>query len=327
MSEGGINSPSTLYDSPLAYDAPAAYDGGSIITTKTLAELRADLMALLGFAAMAATPPPGMVTLLNLWLNLAQSQQYYRYDVLRNEQWWSWQLAAGERFYHVPVDGTKQLNFRKITWAGISDNGGVAYERWTENTPLTAGSYILALGFDSPVYEVTTAGTTGATEPAWSTTIGDTVTDGTVTYAVRARPQATWSTLVQGIDPVMYSDNSRSMPTHFDVREYLEVWPTPGQPYVVWVKGHMGLKRFTDDAHETTIDPEIVLLFAAAMGKAHYRQPDANNYAQMCARMSAELTAASHGVRRYIPRPSTLGMVDGGAGDFLPLRQPRATWR
>lgn len=334
MSYGGKNGPAIVnngandYDRLIAFDAPVAFDSGLYVhPTKTLAELRADLMALLGFAAMAANPPAGMATLLNLWLNLAQSQQYYRYDALRTEQWWAWQLQAGSRFYDTPIDGTKPLNFRKITWAGLSDNGGVAYSVWTADTALALGQFILTTAGDEMIYEVTVAGTTAPTEPTWPTTVGATVVNGTVTFTARERRASTWMPLVHGIDPLLYTDNARSMPTHFDVREYLEVWPTPDQPYVVWLKGHMGLKRFSEDADEATIDHEIVLLFAAAMGKAHYRQPDSDIYAQMCARMTAELTAASHGTRKYMPRPSTLGMKLEYSNDCAPLPHPKATWR
>lgn len=332
MSYGGKNSPainsvSYYYDRHIAFDAPVAFDGLYVHPTKTLSELRADLMALLGFAAMSATPPPGMTNLLNLWLNLAQSQQYYRYDVLRTEQWWPWQLQAGVRFYDTPIDGNKPLNFRKITWAGLSDNGGVAYRMWTADTALALKEFILIPAGSDLIYEVTVAGTTGPAEPVWPTLAGQTVVNGTVTFTARERHATTWMPLVQGINPVLYTDSSRSIPTHYDVREYLEVFPTPDQPYVLWLKGHMGLKRFSEDTDEATIDHEIVLLFAAAMGKAHYRQPDANNYAQMCARMTAELTAASHGTRRYLSRPSTLGMRSDFCGDDTTWPQPKATWR
>ena len=98
------------------------------------------------------------------------------------------------------------------------------------------------------------------------------------------------------------------MPTAFEVRERLEVWPIPDKTYVLYLKGHMGLQRFTQDTDYCTIDPEVILLFAAAVAKSHYRQPDASIYAQMAARMGQELTGGAHGLTRYIPHEATGGM-------------------
>lgn len=333
---GGSNGPEVIvnggsndYDRDICFDAPVAFDTGIYVyPNKTLAQLRADMMALLGFAAMAASPPPGMSALLTLWLQLAQSQQYYRYSCLRTERWWGWQLSEGKRFYDVPIDCTKALNFRRITGAYIADNGGIPILPWQSTTAFALNDYVHALGNARDlVFKVTTAGTTSGTEPTWPTEAGDTVVDGTVTFTATLPPDTSWHPLRQGIDPLCFTSMDQSMPSNFEVREYLEVWPPPEQPYVVWLKGHMGLRRFTEDADECTIDHEIVLLYAAAMGKAHYRQPDANNYAQMTARMSAELTNASHGITRYVPKPATTGMKPEFRVDDGPWPQPRATWR
>ena len=330
---GGLNGPAIVnggdndYDRSIGFDAPVAYDTGLYVNpSRTLGELRGDLAAMLGMGDMT-TLSAGSIRLFNLWLSLAQSQQYYRYSTLRTLQWFAWQLQPGRRFYDTPIDGTKALNFRQITYAGIADSGGIGMTTWQAATAYTAGQYVLPVNAGELMYEVTVAGTSDAAEPTWPTAIDGTVVDGGVTFTARARPAMTWIPLRQGIDPLDYTAEQHGMPTHFDVGEYLEVWPTPDQPYVVWLKGHIGLKRFTDDADEVTIDHEVVLLFAAAMAKAHYRQPDANIYAQMCERMTRELTAASHGVRRYMPRGNTAGLKPEFSSDEAPWPQPRATWR
>jgi hypothetical protein len=89
---------------------------------KTLATLRRDLMVRLGFAAQADNPPPGMTDLLNSFLIEAQELLYRRYDVLRTERFYSWNLQAGVKFYDINANVetcTKRLDPRKVTWCGV----------------------------------------------------------------------------------------------------------------------------------------------------------------------------------------------------------------
>lgn len=99
--------------------------------SRTLAELRTELMRRLGFSAMTVAPPPGMPELLDSFLQGSQRSLYRQYSVLRTERFYTWQMVVGERFYDL--DGnydangddppcTKRLDPRKITWAGISDS-------------------------------------------------------------------------------------------------------------------------------------------------------------------------------------------------------------
>lgn len=68
---------------------------------ETLAALRRDLLIGLGYAAQAASPPPGMADLLNRFLQRSQNILYKR---LRGtggelERWFLWTMVPGERFY------------------------------------------------------------------------------------------------------------------------------------------------------------------------------------------------------------------------------------
>lgn len=93
---------------------------------RTLATLRKDLLVRLGYAAQAANPPPGMVDLLNSFLIDAQEQLYRRYDVLRTERFFTWNMQKGVRFYDLPDNVetcTKKLDAREITWIGVEHNG------------------------------------------------------------------------------------------------------------------------------------------------------------------------------------------------------------
>jgi hypothetical protein len=334
-SDGGSNGPvivnggADVYDRTIGFDAPVAFDTGLVVQQPvTLAQLRADLMVLLGFATMAGTPPPGMTTTLNLYLRLAQAQLYWRYRQLRTERWWPWQLVAGQRFYDLPVDGVDVLEARRITAAFLADNGGQAASVFAPSTALALNALTLPSTKTGLVYRTTTAGTTGTTEPTWPTAEGQTVVSGTVTFTAIAPPAAVWSPLVAGIPAGDFTLATNGIPTHYEVREYIEVYPAPDKPYLLYLKGHLGLRRFDEDTDYATIDPDPLLLYAAAMAKAHYRQPDANNYATMAQGLIRDLTAGAHTTKRYLPGDDTSGLKVplgfDGAGS-LPL--PRATWR
>lgn len=335
----GLNGPAILnggnnnYDRAVCFDAPVEFDTGLYaFPTKTLAQLREEMMVRMGYAAMLANPPPGMKEELNSYLQTAQEQLYLDYDCMRTERWWAWQLEPGRRIYDTPIDCTKALNFRKITWAGIADNGGTAMQLFAINTAYSLGQFILPTTYNSFVFEVTTAGTTAATEPAWPTTLGATVVSGTVTFTAREPHESTWYPIKQGINPLNYGEPSQDgLPYCFELREFIEIWPAPDKPMVLWIKGHLGLRRFVDDTDVTTIDATPLFLTALANAKDDRGQPGASKYANAAAGMIRNMVAGSHGITRYHPRPSRAGMK-WWAGyydcdDYGPWPQPRATWR
>lgn len=322
-----VNGGSNNYDRAVCFDAPVAMDTGLFVdpTEKTLAALREEMMVRLGYAAMLASPPPGMTEWLNSHLQDAQDQLYYKYSTLHTERWWAWQMQPGKRFYDVPVDCTKYLNFRRLTWAGIADNGGRALRSWMPETAYALGEFVMSdAGLDLE-YEVTTAGTTAAAQPVWPTIVDGTITDGTVTYTARRRNTVRWLSVQQGINPLDYGAPSGGEPTHFDLTDRIEVWPAPTRPMVLWLKGHMGLKRFTEDADVPTLDSRAVFLYALANAKAEKGHPDARNVMGMAMQLVGGYVAGAHGLRRYLPRPSTLGMKFGAFAP--PCALPRATWR
>lgn len=63
----------------------------------------------------------------------------------------------------------------------ILDNNKRA-QRWTLNTALTLGTRVMPNIRMGRIYEVTTEGTTGATEPSWTDEYGAEVTSGTATF-------------------------------------------------------------------------------------------------------------------------------------------------
>jgi hypothetical protein len=55
---------------------------------------------------------------------------------------------------------------------------------WSALTPVAFGDIIIPIGGSNYGYQVTIAGTTGAAAPVWQTVVGNTFTDGGVTYTV-----------------------------------------------------------------------------------------------------------------------------------------------
>ena len=111
-----------------------------------------------------------------------------------------------------------------------------------------------------------------------------------------------WVALAQGIAPETYSYGVTGWPQRYEIRQCIEIWPVPEATIgKLIIKGRFGLEAFTLDADRVTIDSEPVFLLALANAKAHYRQPDANNYVAQLETMLQNLVAGSHGTARYVP--------------------------
>lgn len=111
-----------------------------------------------------------------------------------------------------------------------------------------------------------------------------------------------WRPLVCGIDPVMYTTRGLGLPSHYEIRQCIELWPAPSDStWKLRVKGQFGLSPLVAATDTTTVEPEAVFLLAVANAKAHYGQPDAGNYAGQLTAYVRDLVRGSHMTRRYIP--------------------------
>ncbi len=70
----------------------------------------------------------------------------------------------------------------KNTWDYEYDTDYVPYTTWAQNTSYSLGALVMPTTLNGYQYKCTGAGTSGTEEPEWPTTIGGTVTDGTVTW-------------------------------------------------------------------------------------------------------------------------------------------------
>ncbi len=114
----------------------------------------------------------------------------------------------------------------------------------------------------------------------------------------------TFIELIEGIDPQFYtSEAQRGLPSHYEIRQAIELFPSPDQAYKLIVKGRFKNLPLAADADVVSIDPELIFLLALANAKAHYNQPDAQIYFTQATNHLGQLNAGSHGTARYVPGP------------------------
>lgn len=209
--------------------------------TVTLKQMRERLARRLGFSVQVSMGalPPGMPELLDDFTRSAHELMYRRYSVMRLRRMFTWDLAAGVRFYDI--DGNSDscpriLNPDKLEWVGISQ--------------------------------------------------GD----------------SSWRPLICGINPVLYGSHGGGIPSHYEIRQCIEIWPAPtDDTWKLRIKGDFGPSQLEADLDVLTVDPEAVFLQALANAKAHYGQADAANYASQATAYVRSRVAGSHQTRRYIP--------------------------
>lgn len=228
---------------------------------QTLAQLRRRMLVRLGFAVQADTPPPGMVDLLNDFLQSAQRKLYQRHKELRTERFFTWTMTPGVRLYSLygnEEECAKKLDPLKLSWVGVEDASG-----------------------------------------------GD---------------NGTWLSLVSGIPPEYYTTVTNwGLPSNYEIRQCIEVFPAPDREYRLRIKGHFGLLPFADDADKSTIDSELLFLFALADAKAHSRKPDASTVRGEAMQMLGDMKAGRHGTKRYVPNTPDIPPVAKPL--FMPLNE------
>lgn len=125
---------------------------------------------------------------------------------------------------------------------------------------------------------------------------------GKITWVGVQDLNGTWLPLRNGVPPHFYTSVAfEGLPSHYEVRQCIEVFPAPDAAYTLRVKGHFGLDPFVLDDDVCTLDSELVFLWALANAKNHYGQSDAADIAAQAQTYLRELVAETHGKKRYIP--------------------------
>lgn len=127
-----------------------------------------------------------------------------------------------------------------------------------------------------------------------------------------------WSPMRYGIPPEFYTAvNFNGIPAFFEIKQCIEVFPAPTAAYTLRIKGLYEVSRFTEDDDKTTVDSELVFLWALANAKNHYGQPDARDVASQAQTYLRDLISESHQTARYVPGTVVLPQMPQPV--FLPL--------
>ena len=283
---------------------------------RTLAALRAELFRMLGFAAMGANYPPGMSDLLDDWLNTAQQQLWRRLGLL--------ETLPARMTLDADVntlDATAVLAM--ATYLGKSHYARPDAKEWKE---IALGSIRYPIGLQAAVGQHLKSAhaliyrryDALRTERffSWPLTAGvalydfpdnaEVCTKELDPYKIKSVHVADVDggrrKLTQGIPDRAFGYETSGIPTHFEIRSCIHVWPAPEatEGHLV-IRGHFGPEAFAADADQPGVNDELVYLLALANAKAQYQQQDANLYMAQFESHLGKLVAGSHGTRRYVP--------------------------
>lgn len=300
-------------------NGPPIYNGAAYShASKTLLQLRTDMMIRLGYAAQLAVPPPGMTLLLNHFLADAQEQMYLRYSPLRNVRWWPISVVQGERFYDIPSISSGELtdvafnNNDPLVDTVVRSTGSWIDTGFAPGMVLTVDGSEFNDGLSISVGAVTDLILTLANAGVVTNeTVGTATTLTTVNYKslderrikeAWVLDDTVWSEMKDGIDSGRFNETGQSFPQEYEFREFMEIWPIPDQTYTIWLKGHFGLMPFESDTDVTTIDSKLVFLMALATAKNHYGQNDAGTIFRQLEVSLKKLNKEDFGNKRYIPK-------------------------
>ncbi len=149
----------------------------------------------------------------------------------------------------------------------------------------------------------------GSTLYDWHNDLEDENIDpGTVTAVLLKVSEQDRRPMRQGITELHRAETARSHPTRYDtLNGQCEVWPTPDIAYDMVIEYLAPMPRFTQDEDRPAVPDRLILLYAIANGKAHYRHPDAKAAGETFARMLGTEKGKQHEGRRYIVGESHTG--------------------
>jgi len=107
--------------------------------------------------------------------------------------------------------------------------------------------------------------------------------------------------LTQGVSEADREFTDRSYPTRYDnLNGQIELWPIPDQTYALVIEYIAPQPRFSQPSDRPGVPDRLILLYAIANAKAHYRHPDAQAAGTTFANMLAMAQGNQHENRRYV---------------------------
>ena len=107
--------------------------------------------------------------------------------------------------------------------------------------------------------------------------------------------------LTQGVSEADREFSESSHPTRYDnLNGQIELWPIPDRIYPLVIEYIAPQPRFSQPADRPGVPDRLILLYAIANAKAHYRHPDAQAAGATFAEMLRIEQGDQHENRRYI---------------------------
>lgn len=103
-------------------------------------------------------------------------------------------------------------------------------------------------------------------------------------------------------------DTIREQPQKYDtLNGQIELWPIPDRDYEMTVEYTAGIPRFEQQSDRPGVPSRLVMLYALANAKAHYRHPDAQASATSFQNMLAKEKFRQKENRRYFKATDEVG--------------------
>jgi hypothetical protein len=84
-----------------------------------------------------------------------------------------------------------------------------------------------------------------------------------------------WQKLTRGIPPQFLGSTITGDPTHYEIKQCIEVWPAPAASEgTLQIRAGFRLEPFVDDDDTPTVDDHLVFLLALGIAKKHWKQAD-----------------------------------------------------
>lgn len=242
--------------------------------------------------ATLATPVAAAFSASTTGGNLVADAYYYRVSAIN---------ANGETLAFAQVSqvvGGTFFGRVTVNWTAVTGATGYKVYGRTNNTELL----IATVGL------VTTYIDDGSITPAGALPTSNTTAECTkeidpyeITW-VGVEQDSGWYELRKGISPNNLGWDQTGWPTNYELKQCIELWPAPEDSTgTLRVRARFKAEPFDADTDKPSIDDELVFLLALGNLKAHYGKPDAGNYIDQMNVLLGNLTAGSHGTRRYIP--------------------------
>lgn len=289
-------------------------------TPRTLGEVRTTMLRLLGYGAMVANPGPGVADTLNAFINEAQQALARRLELGATLPAYLTGDADVIALDPQPVQTLALAMYCASKGKPEAKAYFEQHEKYVADTAARRPPGIVAK-INRALDDAQTTLLRRVPQLqavrwfAWPLTVGERFYaypsqseplglsfDPLAVFEAHVERGTERTPLVRGLPGRDLARDITGVPSHFDLRECIELWPAPGDSDGrLLIRARHKPAALTDDAHVPAIDDMAVYLLALADLQAFYKQPMAGETMGKLEVRLSELVAGTHGARRYIP--------------------------